>query len=228
MLMNEKVKTLVNRWKDDYQFKTIVSSSIAAIVGLFFIIFNGVLGFAYGSVWHASICGYYVLLFVIRLIVIAKARSVLIKKAGNVPKEEISVKERRVYLITHILMLIMDIALIAPIAMMVKGAREYEYGLPSAVLMAIYTTYCVVTDIYEYMKAKKEDSLLIKELRTIALKDSLVAVLTLQNALIIAKGSEMMQMIGLTGWTSGGIWLVIVVISVLSFLRLRRGKHAGA
>ena len=43
----------------------------------------------------------------------------------------------------------------------------------------------------------------------------------LQNALIIANGSDMLSMLTLTAWISAGIWLMIVIFTVKSFLYVR-------
>ena len=118
-------------------------------------------------------------------------------------------------------MIFMDMCLIAPIAYMVIGERSYVYGLIPAIAMAAYTTYRITMGIINLRKSRKQENILIKELRTINLQDSLVAVLTLQNALIIANGSDMQSMLALTAWTSAGIWLMIVIFTVKSFLYVR-------
>ena len=118
-------------------------------------------------------------------------------------------------------MIFMDMCLIAPIAYMVIGERSYVYGLIPAIAMAAYTTYRITMGIINLGKSRKQENILIKELRTVDLQDSLVAVLTLQNALIIANGSDMQAMLALTAWTSAGIWLMIVIFTVKSFLYVR-------
>lgn len=54
------------------------------------------------------------------------------------------------------------------------------------------------------------------------MKDTLVSVLTLQNALIIANGNEMASMMRLTMWTSAGIWGIILFFTVKSFMMIRK------
>ncbi len=214
---DDPVKKILDMWRDDYQFKTAASSALSALIGLGFTIFNGVLGIVYRSAWHASICIYYVLLAIVRGIV-----------SGVLGKDLISKKyfgndgHRRIYISTHIVMMIMDIALIFPIAYMVRGQRTYEYGLIPAIVMAAYITYRITMGILHYRKARREENLLVKELRTISLNDSLIALLTLQNALIIASGSEMRSMIRLTTWTSALIWFAVLIITVISLSRNRK------
>ena len=214
--MKKIIMGFIDMWKADYQFKTLATSTLSALVGLGFIVFNVVLGIVYKSVWNISISVYYVLLAIVRGIVVHSQRKVNV--ADNQKKQE---QYKRIYFKTHILMIFMDMCLIAPIAYMVIGERSYEYGLIPAIAMAAYTTYRITMGIINLGKSRKQENILIRELRTVNLQDSLAAVLTLQNALIIANGSDMQSMLALTAWTSAGIWLMIVIFTVKSFLYVR-------
>lgn len=214
--MKKIILGFIDMWKADYQFKTLTTSTLSVLFSLGFTIFNVVLGIVYRSVWNISISVYYVLLAIVRGIVVHSQRKV--SAADNQKNQE---QYKRVYFKTHILMIIMDMCLIAPIAYMVIGERSYEYGIIPAIAMAAYTTYRVIMGIINLVKSQKQENILIKELRTVNLQDSLVAVLTLQNALIIANGSDMQSMLALTAWTSAGIWLMIVIFTVKSILYIR-------
>ena len=214
--MKKIIMGFIDMWKADYQFKTLATSTLSALVGLGFTVFNVVLGIVYKSVWNISISVYYVLLAIVRGIVVHSQRKVIV--ADNQKKQE---QYKRIYFKTHILMIFMDMCLIAPIAYMVIGERSYVYGLIPAIAMAAYTTYRITMGIINLGKSRKQENILIRELRTVNLQDSLVAVLTLQNALIIANGSDMQAMLALTAWTSAGIWLMIVIFTVKSFLYVR-------
>lgn len=214
--MKKIIMGFIDMWKADYQFKTLATSTLSALVGLGFTVFNVVIGIVYKSVWNISISIYYVLLAIVRGIVVLSQRKVNV--ADNQKKQE---QYKRIYFKTHILMIIMDMCLIVPIAYMVIGERSYEYGLIPAIAIAAYTTYRITMGIINLRKSRKQENILIRELRTVNLQDSLVAVLTLQNALIIANGSDMQSMLALTAWTSAGIWLMIVIFTVKSFLYVR-------
>ena len=212
--MKKIIIGFIDMWKADYQFKTLTTSTLSALVGLGFTVFNVMLGIVYKSVWNISISIYYVFLAIIRGIVVYS-----IRKASY--SENQKVQYIRVYIRTHIMMIFMDLCLVVPIAYMVIGKRSYEYGLIPAIAMAAYTTYRISMGIINFRKSRKQENILVKELRTVNLLDSLVAILTLQNALIIANGSDMQSMMTLTAWTSAGIWLMIVIFTVKSFLYVR-------
>lgn len=106
--------------------------------------------------------------------------------------------------------------------LMVIGARSYTYGMIPAISMAAYTTYRMTMSIIHYLKSKRNENRFIRVIRTINLQDTLVSVLTLQNALIIANGDDMASMMRLTMWTSAGIWGVILFFTVKSFMMIRK------
>lgn len=90
-----------------------------------------------------------------------------------------------------------------------------------AIAMAAYTTYRVTASVLHYKRSRRLENPLIAELRTINLIDALVAILTLQNALIMANGGQNEKMRIVTAWTSGGIFLLILLFTVFSFTRIR-------
>lgn len=187
-------------------FSTVFSSAISTLISIVFALYNGALGIVYQSWWHGLICVYYLLLATIRAILIGTRRK----------------NQKTIRMITYLLLLVMDVSLIGPIYVMVSGERSYTYGLIPAIAMAAYTTYRITISIVHFRKSRKKDKSLLFELRMINMTDALVAVLSLQNALIIVNGGMNEGMRTLTAWTSGGIYLVIVLITIMSFIKVQR------
>lgn len=204
--MKQRIKDFQKTWKSDYHFSTVFSSAISTLISIVFALYNGALGIVYQSRWHGLICVYYLLLATIRAILIETRRK----------------NQKTIRMITYLLLLVMDISLIGPIYVMVSGERSYTYGLIPAIAMAAYTTYRITISIIHFRKSRKKDNSLLFELRMINMTDALVAVLSLQNALIIANGGMNEEMRTLTAWTSGGIYLVIVLITIMSFIKVQR------
>lgn len=204
--MKRRIKDFQKTWKSDYYFSTVFSSAISTLISIVFSLYNGALGIVYQSWWHGLICVYYLLLATIRAILIETRRK----------------NQKTIRMITYLLLLVMDISLIGPIYIMVSGERSYTYGLIPAITMAAYTTYRITISIIHFRKSRKKDNSLLFELRMINMTDALVAVLSLQNALIIANGGMNEGMCTLTAWTSGGIYLVIVLITIMSFIKVQR------
>ena len=204
--MKQRIKDFQKTWKSDYYFSTVFSSAISTLISIVFALYNGALGIVYQSWWHGLICVYYLLLATIRAILIGTRKK----------------KKKTIRMITYLLLLVMDVSLIGPIYVMVSGERSYTYGLIPAIAMAAYTTYRITISIVHFRKSRKKDKSLLFELRMINMTDALVAVLSLQNALIIANGGMNEEMRTLTAWTSGGIYLVIVLITIMSFIKVQR------
>ncbi len=204
--MKQRIKDFQKTWESDYYFSTVFSSAISTLISIVFALYNGALGIVYQSQWHGLICVYYLLLAIIRAILIGTRRK----------------NKKTIRMITYLLLLVMDVSLIGPIYVMVSGERSYTYGLIPAIAMAAYTTYRITISIVHFRKSRKKDNSLLFELRMINMTDALVAVLSLQNALIIANGGMNEGMRTLTTWTSGGIYLVIVLITIMSFIKVQR------
>lgn len=204
--MKQRIKDFQKTWESDYYFSTVFSSAISTLISIVFALYNGALGIVYQSWWHGLICFYYLLLATIRAILIGTRRK----------------NQKTIRMITYLLLLVMDVSLIGPIYVMVSGERSYTYGLIPAIAMAAYTTYRITISIIHFRKSRKKDNSLLFELRMINMTDALVAVLSLQNALIIANGGMNEEMRTLTAWTSGGIYLVIVLITIMSFIKVHR------
>lgn len=213
--MKDKTKDFLHSLREDYHFRTVYTVRISALITFGFTVFNGVIGILYRSVWNISICIYYVLLAIVRRIIVRSQRKTVDKHQD---KEMI----KKTYVVTHIILILIDLALIVPISLMVIGARSYTFGMIPAISMAAYTTYRMTMSIIHYLKSKRNENRFIRVIRTINLQDTLVSVLTLQNALIIANGDDMASMMRLTMWTSAGIWGVILFFTVNSFMMIRK------
>ncbi|MGN0432653.1 MAG: hypothetical protein ACI4EQ_09905 [Lachnospiraceae bacterium] len=212
-MMKVVIKRFLDVWKADYNFKTYATSTLSSLIGIAFTIYNGFLGFYYSSIWNCSICVYYILLAVVRGIIVGYQR-----KTYDISNESGRNHGRKIFYLTHIIMFLMNVSLIVPIAVMIKGGRAYNLGMIPAITMATYTTYRIVMAIMHYSKSRKIDNALVKELRTTNLIDTLVAVLTLQNTMIIASAGEITEEMRILSIISSTvIWLSIVTLSVLSF-----------
>lgn len=182
------------------------------LIGLFFIIFNGALGIIYESLWHGTICVYYILLTLIRGIIVFYQRK---KNYRDIVNGRLL--RNKVSKYTHIMLFALNLALIVPITIMVKGERAYNYGLIPAIAMAAYTFYKIGLSTINLKNARKETNCLIKELRVINMIDTLVAILSLQNAMIIANGGgDNMRVI--MSYSSAGIFAIIVILTIRSMM----------
>lgn len=221
------VKSFLSSWKNDYAFKTAAGSFVSMAATVLFALYNGYLCIAFLSVWHGSICVFYLLLVAIRGIILCSERKSIKSEA-----EKQEAQRRRTYLISCVMLLMLDLALIVPISMMVMMMKPVYVDLVAAIAMAVYTTYKITVASVNVRKKTRNQSgdILIAELRTINFIDALVSVLTLQNTLIMVKSSpgEARDMLTLSAVTSGAVYVAIVLISVIMLIQgLKKGKTGG-
>ncbi len=206
-----KIKSFIKSWKKDYIFKTLVSSVVSFTVTIIFALYNGFLGIRLLSIWHGGICVFYLLLAAIRGII-------LLTEKNNRTRDDKQKSEcrQRVFIISAVLLLLLNLALILPISLMVVLKKPVNMGLIPAIIMAAYTTYKITMASIHIQKQKRSNHILIIELRTINFIDALVSILTLQNTLIMVKqttsnGSDMLT---LSSISSAAIYAIIIFVTV--------------
>lgn len=208
-------------WKENDGLKTIVSAALSLCVTPLYALYHGYLGIFAHSLWHGSICVFYLLLVAIRGTILLTEQRLKAKSA-----DAKRFWRRRVFAATCALLLLLNIALIVPISLMVLLRKPVNMGLIPAIAMAAYTTYKVTMAIL-HMRRRKGGHALIRELRTINLIDAMVSILTLQNTLIMvnANADEIGNMRTLAAISSAAIYLFIAFTTVRLFLNGRTEQN---
>ncbi len=209
----DKIKPFLKSWKKDYIFKTLASSVISFSVTILFAFYNGFLGIRLLSIWHGGICVFYLLLAAIRGII-------LLTEKHNKTRDDKQKSEcrQRTFIVSAILLLLLNLALILPISLMVVMEKPVNMGLIPAIAMATYTTYKLTMASVHIHKQKRSNhnNVLVAELRTVNFIDALVSILTLQNTLIMVNQSKSNgnDMLILSAISSAVIYAVILFITV--------------
>ena len=166
------------------------------IFTLAFSIFNRILGIVKESVWHETISIYYFILVIIR---------------GNlilyIYKSKTKEKEVLVYRVIRILLVILNILLIFPIVLLIMNKRVVEMTLIPSIVVALYVTIKTSVTITQFVKKRKEENILFRELRTTNLMDVTVSILTLTNTLIAVNSTEF----------DIGMYYLTIAISIVGF-----------
>ena len=208
-----RVKQFFDRWKTDYDFKTVTAALGSLFVTALFALYNGFLGVYHASLWHGSICVYYLVLVGLRTMIIA-ARKNAERKA------DLKRAQKKVSIASAALLLFLNLCLVVPVSLMVLRQKPVNMSLIPAIAMAAYTTYKVVMSSVNLKRRKRSSNRLVRLLRTISFIDALVSVLSLQNTLIMVNmkddGSEMLT---LTAITSAAIMLTVLVLSVVAMIK---------
>lgn len=208
----DKIKTAVVKCKNDYSLNTIISSAVSFFLTVLFALYNGFLGIILSSLWHTGIFVFYMLLVVIRGLILAGERKS--SQKNDIDRQDI---RHKTFIVSSIMLLLLNLSLICPIAMMARFEKPVNAKLIPAIAMAAYTTYKVTASSVHIFKQKriKHNDILVSELRIIGFIDALVSILTLQNTLIMAENSDSdADMIALSAATSAIVYIVIVIITI--------------
>lgn len=135
--MKDRIKDFFRLWREDYHFRTVSTAMISALISFGFTIFNGVLGILYQSVWNISICIYYVLLAIVRRIIVCSQR-----KTGDKNQEKEKIKNT--YVVTHMILILIDMALVVPIASMVRLTMWTSAGIWCVILIFTVKSFMMI------------------------------------------------------------------------------------
>ena len=201
---------LLRRYRQDGLFRARIGTMGALVASTVFALYNGVAGLVYRAPWNGSICVYYLLLAGIRGYLMASQH-----KLACLPRSAARRPEQRACATAAGALLILNLALIAPIALMVRMERPVNMGLIPAIATAAYATWKITLASIRYRRRIRGGNDFMAQLRTVALVDALVSILTLQNTLIMVKSADAgRSMLTLAALSSAFIFVIIVAISL--------------
>lgn len=218
--MSEKRKSgnkFIVRMINDYIYRTFTLSVLSLFVTIAFTVYNAFLAIVYRASWNLSIAVYYALLLCIRACVIFVEFKFYKSNFSDTQKES---GRKKLFLTQSVLLLVIDIALIAPITIMALEQKAVNYSAIPAITMAAYTVYKIVSATRNYIKTRRQNHLSVKILRNVNFIDALASILSLQYTLIMTfGGGSIGEMRTLCAVSSFAIWALIIVISVLNLIR---------
>jgi len=214
---------LFRRYRRDGRFLAGIGAMSSLAASAAFALYNGIAGLAYRAPWNGSICVYYLLLAGIRGYLLVSQR-----KLEGLPRSNARRPERQVCANAAGALLVLNLALIAPIALMVRMERPVHMGLIPAIATAAYATWKITLASIRYRGRKRSADGFTAQLRTVGLVDALVSVLTLQNTLIMVNDADDgRSMLILAALSSAVIFICIVAISVANWRQQNRYVPSG-
>lgn len=203
----------MNKYVNDYEYRFIVNTIISFVVTIFFALYNLLIGIYYKTIFNISIFIYYFLLVMIRIFVFINERK---EKKNNRNYKSLNI-------IQTIIMLLMNISLFIPISIMVAGNKVVNYGTITAITMATYTTYKVISTSIAYFKKKEYTIINIKMFKTIKLQESLLSILTLQNTLVMTFNKEsyesMKTLISISSFLIVSLMIFISIKTLINYVK---------
>ncbi|MBR4446392.1 MAG: hypothetical protein IKS37_10925 [Solobacterium sp.] len=212
-MQKKRIREAADRWHLEYDYRTFINSAGSAGIMAFFALYNGYLGLAHGSVWHGSVCVYYLFLAVLRAVLILYER-----RAGA--------HRRTIYYIVTACLLVTNFCMIGPIYLLVTMRKPVNMTLTAAIIMAAYTTYKIIMAAVNLRKRKQSTNDFVWLLRTIGFIDALMSLLSLQNTLIMVNGgSTDANMLKLSAFTGAVIWAIVTGMSIWAMIRKKKETY---
>lgn len=187
--------------------KRLLENGILSIIVTFaFAAFNLVLGIIKSYAFGLSIAVYYFLLSAL------KTYLYIIAKTGT--------EDKRHFVTASASVFALNVALIAPITLMVFWKRTFSLGMIPAIAVAAYSTFKIASAIVHYKGTRHstDKAEIIKQ--SVNLIDAVTSLLLLQNTLLLAQNEELPDdMRILTICTSGVAYAATIAVSVISLIR---------
>ncbi|MCR5773506.1 MAG: hypothetical protein K6G42_00345 [Lachnospiraceae bacterium] len=209
-------REFIAKIKDDYDYGTYIATFRSLFITILFTIYNGILGSIHSSVWYVSICLYYSLLILLRFSI------TFIEHLAKKNQDLSEAFRRNSFIILSVFLIILNICLIGPFALMVKQESPVNMTLIPAIAMAAYTFYKLTMSGIHFKKSRQSQDVLIRLARLINLIDALFSIVVLQTTLImVASGSS--NMFPVAALSSAMIWVFIMILSIRNMVvELRR------
>ena len=147
------IKQFYGRWKTDYDFKTVTASFSSLAVTVVFALYNGFLGVYHFSLWHGTICAYYLILSILRGYIVLSDKRI----AGRDCEAQ---ARKKVYFVSAGLLFILNASLVIPVSLLVMLQKPVDMSLIPAIAMAAYTTYKIVMASVNLKKGKDRQTVL--------------------------------------------------------------------
>ncbi len=170
------------RYSDDATLRIKISLYGNFAYNAAYAVFQFTLGLWHSSAWYFAFAAYYLLLAIMRLFLLRDVYS-------TAPDQALGAQWRR-YRFCGIMLVVMNLALSAIVWMISVRGHEAVHHQITTIAMAASTFALMTLAIVNVVKYSKFKSPLFSAAKTISLATSAVSMLTLENAMLTAFGSQ--------------------------------------
>ena len=204
-----------NKFVTSYGFRAFIFAICSFCINVGYVVLMGIVSIVIKSPWFGIFAVYYLILSIMR-------GSVLWSKKKRIKNEE------KTYLAVAISLLALTIAAAALVILTNKETNLSRFEGLLIYCSAAYTFYKLGLSIYNIIKAKRQDSLLVESVKDISFVDALVSIFVLQVSMIQTFSSELWnKTIAINALTGFLVCLGIVAVAVLmivKYVKIKRVK----
>ncbi len=214
-----KTKEFFSKIIRERPFRWFILAGVSLFLSLLFAVYNLAVGVIFGLVWNFSVSFYYAFLTAIKLIILSRE-----KKWQKMPDDEKDKRRLKLFQLEGIFLFLIDVALLFPLALItIQKKPAVDLGMIPTIAVAAYTTYKIIIACVNYSRSKKSEILSLHGLKIISLKEAILSIITLQYAMVATFGNAT-EMRALTTATNLGMYLSMLVISILQIIKLIKLK----
>ena len=201
----------VSRYMADIVFKTKISLLLSLALNTGYAVLKFVTGIFYGSAWLITLAAYYTLLLTMRFLLVLHIHR---------NTRDMAAEWKRCRACGAVLLL-MNIILTGMVILVLQRGEGFVYPGYLIYVMALYDFCTMTMAIVNLVKSRKQKSPVLTAAKVINVAAALIAMLSLETAMITQFGAEDGEvfrhtMIALTG---GGICVIMVIMAVLMIAR---------
>ena len=208
----------VSRYMADIVFKTKISLLLSLALNTGYAVLKFVTGIFYGSAWLITLAAYYTLLLTMRFLLVLHIHR-------NTRDMAAEWKRCRA---CGVVLLFMNIILTGMVVLVLRRGEGFVSPGYLIYVMALYDFCTMTMAIVNLVKSRKQKSPVLTAAKVINVAAALIAMLSLETAMITQFGAEDGEvfrhtMIALTG---GGICVIMAVMAVLMIARSTKNIRA--
>ncbi len=180
---------------------------LSFLINVSYGIYNCVLGFTTYSWWFITLSAYYIVLSVMRFALL------------HIKKRDDTLFAKK---FTGIMLMVLSFTLIGTVILSVVRDRGTKYHEIVMITIALYAFTKIVLSIINLCKASKSNSHIIITLRNVSFSDALVSIFSLQRSMLVSFPGMAEGDIRLFNILTGSAVCILVFLSGLNLLDIRR------
>ena len=205
---NAVTKKILENWG----IRTLITSTVAFVFGIFNSVLNAYLGISQRSIWYGALAAYYIFLAIMRF-------GLLIYHRKKKHFENEALIRAKKYTQCGVWLLLLNAALSSAIAQMIFDDLGFQYKDWLIYAFAAYAFYKIIMSIVNAVKAGRQDDLTIRGIREINMVDAAVSILALQTALLHTFGDGTLDISMFNTFTGSAVSIFSLSLSIVMIVR---------
>jgi divalent metal cation (Fe/Co/Zn/Cd) transporter len=192
----------------DIKLRTRLRLTFGLFFNFFYAVFKLFTGILFHSEWLVSIGAYY--------FIICTSKFMLLRSAKEVHEDSIIQRRRELVNCRYVglLLFVLSSVISGMAAKMIYDNETVGYPPYFFGLIAVYTAYRLISAIYSLIKYRHADNPFYSTTKSLDLSSALMALLTLQTALLARYGTNASLTRGLNSLTSAVVLITVIAISI--------------